>query len=153
PGASSGRARPRRADVRSRHGQQGRHRTFDPPPCRFRAHRGHGDPRPAPGRAGRSGDRSPSVATSGGAMMLIVGATPGGSPLSGPIGYGDVALSLLLVAVAIGFSRWQRVGLERDMTVATVRSFAQLVAVGYSLEFIFKVHGGLTILALAVLVG
>jgi len=86
-------------------------------------------------------------------MMLIAGATPGGSPISGPITFGDVALSLLLVGIAIGLSRWQRVGLERDMVVATVRSFAQLVAVGYVLEFVFNGHGWLTILAVTVMVG
>jgi UDP-glucose/iron transport system permease protein len=86
-------------------------------------------------------------------VTVIAAATAGGSPLSGPISFGDVALSLLLVAIAIGLSRWQRVGLERDMTVATVRSFAQLVAVGYILEFIFNGHGWLTILVVAVMVG
>lgn len=86
-------------------------------------------------------------------MHLLAGAAPpGGSALSAPITLGDVALSLLLVAVAIGLSRWQRVGLEKDMTVATVRSFVQLLAVGYVLDFIFKGHGWLTLVALAVMV-
>jgi putative ABC transport system permease protein len=85
--------------------------------------------------------------------MLIVGATSGTSALSAPITYTDVLLSVLLVAVAIGISRWQKVGLEKDMTVATVRSFVQLVAIGYILNFIFKGHGWLTVLALAVMIG
>ncbi|MDQ1393366.1 MAG: UDP-glucose/iron transport system permease protein [Acidimicrobiaceae bacterium] len=85
-------------------------------------------------------------------MMVLSAASAGGSPLSAPISFGDVALSLVLVAVAVGVSRWQRVGLERDMTVATLRSFVQLVAVGYILDFIFKGHGALTIAAIAVMV-
>jgi putative ABC transport system permease protein len=85
--------------------------------------------------------------------MLVLGATPGGSALSGPITYGDIALSLFLVLIAIGVSRWQKVALEKDMAVATVRSFVQLVAVGYILNFIFKGHGWLTVFAVAVMIG
>jgi putative ABC transport system permease protein len=85
-------------------------------------------------------------------MTMLVAAT-GGSVLSGPVTLGDVALSLSLVAVAIAISAWQRLGLEADMTVATVRSFVQLIAVGYVLDFIFRGHGWLTVLAVAVMVG
>jgi len=74
------------------------------------------------------------------------------SGLSGPVTFGDVALALLLVAVAVGVSRWQRVGLEGDMVVATVRSFVQLLAVGYVLDYVFGGHGWLTGVALAVMV-
>jgi putative ABC transport system permease protein len=73
--------------------------------------------------------------------------------LSDAIGFPEVALSLLLVAVAVLISRVRRVGLEGDITVAVVRSFAQLLAVGYVLEFIFDGHGGLTLVALVVMVG
>jgi len=76
-----------------------------------------------------------------------------GSVLSGPVTLGDVALSVSLVVVAVGISAWQRLGLEGDMTVATVRSFVQLIAVGYVLSYIFSGHGGLTVLAVAVMVG
>jgi putative ABC transport system permease protein len=76
-----------------------------------------------------------------------------GSVLSGPVTLRDVALSLLLVALAIAISAWQRLGLESDMTVATVRSFLQLIAVGYVLDYIFSGHGWLTALAVAVMVG
>src|SRR6516225_9916715 len=76
-----------------------------------------------------------------------------GSALSGPVTLGDVALSVSLVAVAVAISAWQRLGLEADMTVATVRSFFQLIAVGYVLSYIFSGHGWLTVLAVAVMVG
>jgi putative ABC transport system permease protein len=57
-----------------------------------------------------------------------------------------------LVVAAIAVSRWRRVGLEADMGVATVRSFVQLVAVGYVLDFVFNGHGWLTSGALAVMI-
>jgi putative ABC transport system permease protein len=49
----------------------------------------------------------------------------------------QILASLSLVALAIGISRWQRVDLERDMIVAVVRAFVQLVAIGFALDFIF----------------
>lgn len=72
--------------------------------------------------------------------------------LSGSVGFAEVAMSMLLVAVAVVISRVRRVGLEGDMTVALVRSFAQLLAVGYVLEVVFDSHRGFMVLALAVMV-
>jgi len=82
--------------------------------------------------------------------VIIAAANPGGSGLSGPITYGDVALSILLVMVAIIVSRRRQVGLEGDMVVATVRSFVQLLAIGYVLDFVFQGRGYITWLILAV---
>lgn len=73
--------------------------------------------------------------------------------LSGRIGFGDVALAVALVVVAAGISRLRGAGLERDVLVATVRSFVQLLAIGFVLEFVFGGHGGLTFVVLAVMVG
>lgn len=78
--------------------------------------------------------------------------TPTGSGLGGPVTFGDVALALLLVAVALAASRWRRIGLEADLTVATVRAFVQLLAVGYALDFVFRGRGGLTVVVLAVMI-
>jgi putative ABC transport system permease protein len=50
---------------------------------------------------------------------------------------GQVAAALALVAVAAAVSIWQRADLERDIAVATVRSFIQLTAIGYVIKFIF----------------
>jgi putative ABC transport system permease protein len=44
---------------------------------------------------------------------------------------------LVLVGLAAGISRWQWVGLEKDMLVAIVRAFIQLIAIGYALDLIF----------------
>ncbi len=50
---------------------------------------------------------------------------------------GDVAATLVLVAVAIGVSFWRRADLEEDIAIAVVRSFVQLTAIGYVINFIF----------------
>jgi hypothetical protein len=81
--------------------------------------------------------------------VAALAADPG---FGGPVGFSDVGLALLLVAVALVVSRWRRVGLESDMTVATVRSFVQLLLVGYALDFVFGGHGGLTVVVLAVMI-
>jgi len=49
----------------------------------------------------------------------------------------DVAATLVLVALAVAVSVWQRTNLERDIAVALVRSFIQLSAVGYVIKLIF----------------
>jgi putative ABC transport system permease protein len=74
--------------------------------------------------------------------------------LSGRIGFGEVGLSLILVGVAVAISWRRRAGLEQDILVATFRSFAQLLAVGFVLEWLFKGgRGWLTPFVLAVMVG
>jgi putative ABC transport system permease protein len=62
-------------------------------------------------------------------------------------------LALALVAVAVALSLWQRLGLEKDLGVAVVRSFVQLSAIGYVINFIFGLQGiGYVLLLLAVMV-
>jgi putative ABC transport system permease protein len=73
--------------------------------------------------------------------------------LSGRISWTDVALALLLVAVSIVVSRVRRTGLERDIAVATFRSFAQLLAIGFVLDFVFRSSSALTPVVLLVMVG
>ena len=52
------------------------------------------------------------------------------------IGWSGLALSLILVGVAVGLSLWQGLRLERDMLWATGRALVQLLGVGYLLVFI-----------------
>ena len=64
-----------------------------------------------------------------------------------------VALSVVFVLVAIGVSRWQEADLEKDLLIATVRSFIQLIAIGFALELIFEQDNPLwTIIILAVMI-
>lgn len=51
---------------------------------------------------------------------------------------GQVAASLALVVLAAAISCWRRADLERDIVVATVRSFVQLTAIGFAIELIFE---------------
>ena len=50
----------------------------------------------------------------------------------------QVAASLALVALAAAISFWQKADLERDIGIATVRSFVQLTAIGYAIKLIFE---------------
>jgi putative ABC transport system permease protein len=49
-----------------------------------------------------------------------------------------LAISLLLVALAIGLSMWRGLGLERSIAWATVRALAQLIAVGLALQVLLE---------------
>src|SRR3954452_564620 len=51
---------------------------------------------------------------------------------------GQVVASLALVALAAAISFWQKADLERDIGIATVRSFVQLTAIGYAIKLIFE---------------
>lgn len=71
--------------------------------------------------------------------------------LSGAVRYGDVVLAVALVMVGAVISRVRGLQLEGDMVVATVRSFVQLVAIGYVLAFVLDGRGGLSVVVLAVM--
>jgi putative ABC transport system permease protein len=72
-------------------------------------------------------------------------------------GLGTVASALLalgLVAVAVALSLYGRLDLEKDIGIAVVRSFVQLAAIGYVINFIFGLDSlGYVALLLAVMVG
>ena len=53
------------------------------------------------------------------------------------VSLGEVAASLALVAIAIAVSRWRRADLEEDIAIAVIRSFIQLIAIGYVIQAIF----------------
>ena len=59
-----------------------------------------------------------------------------------------VILSIVFVLVAIGVSRWQESDLEKELIVATVRSFIQLIAIGYILELVFNLNNPVFTLSL-----
>ena len=50
---------------------------------------------------------------------------------------GEVAASLVLVALAVAVSLWRRADLEQDLGLAVLRSFLQLTAIGYVIQAIF----------------
>jgi putative ABC transport system permease protein len=61
---------------------------------------------------------------------------------------GQVAATLALVAVAGLVSVWQRADLERDIAIATIRSFIQLTAIGYVIKLIFEQNKLIVVIAL-----
>ncbi|MEA5512733.1 ABC transporter permease [Nodularia sp. UHCC 0506] len=62
----------------------------------------------------------------------------------------DLAIAVGLMAIAIGLSAWEKLGLELNLVIATGRTILQLLVLGYVLDFIFaldNVWGVLAILA------
>jgi putative ABC transport system permease protein len=52
------------------------------------------------------------------------------------VGWAGLALSLVLVGIAVALSVWQRLALERSLVWAAVRALAQLLLVGLALRFV-----------------
>ena len=59
----------------------------------------------------------------------------------------DLALALGMMAIAIGLSAWERLGLEWSLAIAAGRTVLQLLVVGYILEFIFALNNPWAVLA------
>ncbi|NEQ72309.1 MAG: iron export ABC transporter permease subunit FetB [Okeania sp. SIO2C9] len=49
----------------------------------------------------------------------------------------DIVMALGIIAIAIGLSAWQKLGLEWQLLIATIRTIVQLIFVGYVLEIVF----------------
>ncbi len=63
----------------------------------------------------------------------------------------DLAVCVALMAITIGLSAWQGLGLEYTLLVASGRTILQLVVLGYALDSIYKLNNSgavLTILAI-----
>ena len=66
----------------------------------------------------------------------------------------SVVVAMVMVAVAVGLSHWRRLDLTRDIVVASIRAFVQLMAIGYVIDLIFRSRSTLAVLAmLAAMVG
>jgi putative ABC transport system permease protein len=64
------------------------------------------------------------------------------------VSLGQVAAALALVALAAAISLWRGADLERDIGIATLRSFVQLTLIGYAIKLIFDVDSIWLVLAL-----
>lgn len=60
----------------------------------------------------------------------------------------DLALALGMMAITIGLSAWERLGLEWSLAIATGRTILQLLVVGYILAFIFALNNPWAVLAI-----
>lgn len=71
--------------------------------------------------------------------------------VSGPgFSFVNVAAAVVMVAIALGLSRWRQLDLERDIIVASVRAFVQLMAIGYVIDLILRSHSLAAALAMLV---
>ncbi len=59
----------------------------------------------------------------------------------------DLASATALIAVVIGLSVWENLGLEINLVLATGRTILQLVVLGYVLDFIFAFNNAWAVLA------
>ncbi|NEQ82613.1 MAG: iron export ABC transporter permease subunit FetB [Moorea sp. SIO2I5] len=60
----------------------------------------------------------------------------------------DLAWGLGMMAIAIGLSSWQRLGLEVQLAIATGRTIVQLMVVGYVLAVVFALDHPIPVLAI-----
>jgi putative ABC transport system permease protein len=49
----------------------------------------------------------------------------------------DLVLALGMIAIAIGLSAWEQLGLELSLALASARTILQLLVLGYLLAFVF----------------
>ncbi|MCP5029539.1 MAG: ABC transporter permease [Actinomycetia bacterium] len=68
-------------------------------------------------------------------LLLALASSSVETTVVGPL---DAVVSLTLVAVAVGLSRWKRLGLEASILWACLRAAVQLLAVGFLLRFIIE---------------
>lgn len=62
--------------------------------------------------------------------------------------YTSIWIAFAFVLIALLLSLWQRLGLEKEIAVGTIRSTLQLLAIGYVLHFVFHSDSILFILLL-----
>jgi putative ABC transport system permease protein len=62
----------------------------------------------------------------------------------------DLAWSWGLILIAVGWSRWQQLGLEGQFLLAAGRSLIQLLFIGYLLQFIFELDHPWAVLLIVV---
>ncbi|MGM9948476.1 MAG: ABC transporter permease [Lysinibacillus sp.] len=65
--------------------------------------------------------------------------------------YGTLSLTLIFIFIPFVLSKALKLGLEKDITIATVRSVIQLLAIGYILHFIFEADSYLYMLLIILL--
>ncbi len=67
------------------------------------------------------------------------------------VSWPDLALAFGLILIAVGISRWQRLGLAKDFVVGALRTVLQLVLVGYALVYIFALDRWYLVVAALIL--
>lgn len=60
----------------------------------------------------------------------------------------DLVFAVGLIAIAIGLSAWEKIGLELNIAIAAGRTILQLLVVGYTLAFVFALDNPWAVLAI-----
>jgi putative ABC transport system permease protein len=64
-----------------------------------------------------------------------------------------LGITLIFIIITMAVSIWQKLGLERDIAIGTIRSAIQLLLVGYVLQFVFHTdHPALILLIVAIMI-
>jgi putative ABC transport system permease protein len=64
--------------------------------------------------------------------------------------FSHLALGLGMIAIAVGLSSWQKLGLEGQLAIAALRTMIQLLGVGYILAFVFAGNNPWVVLAILI---
>lgn len=64
----------------------------------------------------------------------------------------DLVLAVALMAIAIGLSAWEKLGLELNLALATGRTILQLIVLGYVLDFIFAINNVWAVLGILTII-
>jgi len=67
------------------------------------------------------------------------------------VSWPDLALAFGLILIAVGISRWQKLGLAKDFVVGALRTVLQLVLVGYALVYVFALDRWYLVIAALIL--
>lgn len=67
------------------------------------------------------------------------------------LSYIDLFIGIGLIVIAIGLSVFSRLQLEKDLFVGAVRTFVQLIAVGYVLNIVFSIEAWYAVIAVLLL--
>jgi putative ABC transport system permease protein len=85
-------------------------------------------------------------------MFLLLQNTVDTQSPTADVSWINLVLAAGLILIAIGISRWQSLGLAKDLFVGAVRSVVQLILVGYVLIYVFATdYWYVTIAALLVM--
>ncbi|WP_261301258.1 ABC transporter permease [Paenibacillus andongensis] len=64
-----------------------------------------------------------------------------------------LGFTLTFVMITMALSKWQKLGLEKDIAVGTIRGALQLLFIGYVLHFVFQTeHWGLIFMIIAIMI-
>lgn len=67
------------------------------------------------------------------------------------LSYTDLSIALLLILIPVGISFQNRLGIEKDILIGTIRTFVQLFFIGYLLKYIFTMNKWYIILLMILL--